>query len=372
MPRAGAFNILVIIALIGACSTTGVSTSHVQADCNAIWQRPGGGFYESNPTYTDSGFDPSDWDGPNPGDHHLDTARIDQGVDDLAKSATLQSVAIVRHGKLTYERYVNGGGADKSNNIHSASKSMLQGLLAIAVAMGFIRSLDDNVSRYLPAYPHADQITLRNLIEMKAGLRWTEGSSEFTVETQRDWTGSILDQELTSPPGTQFNYSSGNTQVLSAVLQAATGMSTCQFAGANLFGPLGITIEHWGRDPNGIYSGGYNLYMTTREMARFGLLYLNNGVYDSRQVVPEQAVTAARTPTSRDDSSTSFYSEGWWTRSIASHDMYFAWGYGGQYIYVMPSLDAVLVVTQRTDLEDRSIDSGKFIEEYVIPAVVDS
>jgi CubicO group peptidase (beta-lactamase class C family) len=144
-------------------------------------------------------------------------------------------------------------------------------------------------------------------------------------------------------------------------------MGTCQFA-ENLLGPLGITIEHWGRDPRGIYSGGYNLYINTREMARFGLLYLNHGIFNGLRVIPEWAVAAASAMPSG-DASTPSYSQGWWTRNIAGHDMYFAWGQGGQFIYVIPDLNSVLVIAQSTSRWNREIDSAAFIERYLIPAL---
>jgi CubicO group peptidase (beta-lactamase class C family) len=101
-------------------------------------------------------------------------------------------------------------------------------------------------------------------------------------------------------------------------------------------------------------------------MARFGLLYLDNGVVGGRQVVPKSAVVAAGRVLRGDF--TPSYSQGWWTRVIAGHNMYFAWGYGGQFIYVIPDLNSVLVITQSTSTGNREIDSGAFIARYLIPA----
>jgi CubicO group peptidase (beta-lactamase class C family) len=289
-------------------------------------------------------------------------------VQELAQNETTKSIAVVQHGSLVYERYLNGGDVNASNNIHSASKSILQALTAIAVEQDYILSLDDKIEMYLPGYPNADQITIRSLLEMKSGLLWEEDSSEYEIEKESDWVEAILSQELVAEPGTEFNYSTGNTHVLSAVIQAATGKSTCQFAIENLFEPLGITVEHWGRDPSGVYSGGYNLYLTTREMAAFGLLYLNNGVHEGKQVVPESAVIDASLPTSRIGSGTG-YSQGWWTDTIDGHEMYFASGHGGQFIYVIPTLDTVLVATQSTSQRNRVVDIGDFIRHYLIPVL---
>ncbi|GAA1299343.1 serine hydrolase domain-containing protein [Pseudonocardia xinjiangensis] len=356
----------IVLLAMAACS----SGPPREDGCNGARQRSGNTFYENNPTYTDRGDVESGTTVSTPEAEGIDGARLDAGVSALAGNNSVQSVAVVRHGRLAYERYVNGGGMDQSNNVHSVSKSILQAVLATAIEKGFINSLDDTVSRYLPGYPNADRITLRNLIEMRSGLRWTEDRTEYRIEKESDWVWAILDQGLVATPGTVFTYSSGNTHVLSAVIQAATKTGTCQFAENNLLTPLGITVEHWGRDPQGIYSGGYNVYLNTREMATFGLLYLDDGTHNGTRVIPEWAVTAAATTTTTENGSGPGYSQGWWTRTIAGHDMYFAWGYGGQFIYVMPDLDTVLVITQNTLRRDREVDSAAFVERYVIPALL--
>jgi CubicO group peptidase (beta-lactamase class C family) len=352
----------VVLVVVGGCSPAAVE----QTACERISQGSGRSFYENSRTYIDQWDVVPGWSVSTPEAQGLDRAKLGAGADALANNRTVQSLVIVRNGKIAYERYFSGGGVAKSNNIYSASKSMVQALLAIAVKKGFVASLDDTVSAYLPGYPNADRITLRDLIEMKSGLRWTEDSTEYQIEKESDRVGAILNQGLTSPPGVVFTYSSGNTHILSAVIQAATGMSTCQFALENLFAPLGISVERWVRDPKGIYAGGYNLYITPREMARFGLLYLDNGVVGGRQVVPKSAVVAAGRVLRGDF--TPSYSQGWWTRVIAGHNMYFAWGYGGQFIYVIPDLNSVLVITQSTSTGNREIDSGAFIARYLIPA----
>jgi CubicO group peptidase (beta-lactamase class C family) len=356
--------VAVVLLATAACGSDTVQ----QPDCDRIWYRVGAGFYENNPTYIDPGNAMSGWETATPQAEHLDEERLDAGASNLARNETVQSLLVVRRGKIAYERYFHGGGVEKSRNIQSVAKSMIQALLAIAVEQGFIKSLDDPLAVYLPGYPNAGRISVRDLIEMKSGLRWIEDSTEYQIEKESNWVRAILGQDLISPPGTVFTYSTGNTHVLSAVLQAATNMSLCQFASEHLFGPVGINVEHWGRDPQGVYSGGYNLYMTTREMARFGLLYLDDGVVDTRQVLPKWAVIAARTKISADGSAPS-YSQGWWTRTVAGHDTHFAWGYGGQFIFLIPDVELVVVITQDTRSAGQEIDSLEFVQRYLIAAV---
>ncbi|MFI6274793.1 serine hydrolase domain-containing protein [Streptomyces sp. NPDC050988] len=289
---------LSLLALTG-CTETPASKSTATAeattvDCDRIAGN-GRTFYESNPTYTDPRDDGEDWSSTPPEEQGLDATILRRGLAKLGNNASLLSALVVRHDRLVAERYYRGGGAQRSNNVHSASKSILQALVHIAVAKDDIRSLDDPVIDYLPEYfanasPDKKKITIRHMLTMRSGLDWTEDSTEGTVEKTSNWVRAILGRDLVSAPGTTYNYSSGNTHVVSAVLQKATRMSTCQFAHQYLLGPMGITAEHWGRDPQGVFSGGYNVYLTPREMAKFGLLYLRDGRWGGRQLVP------ARTP----------------------------------------------------------------------------
>ncbi|MFG1687090.1 serine hydrolase domain-containing protein [Nonomuraea sp. NPDC049269] len=305
----------------------------------------------------------------------MDSATLRVGLTKLGNNASLFSALVIRHDRLVTERYFHGSGAQRSNNIHSASKSVLQALVHIAIAKGYIGSLDDPVVGYLPEYfgnasPDKKKITLRHMLTMRSGLDWTEDSTESQVEKASDWVQAILGRPLVSVPGTAYNYSTGNTHVVSAVLQKATHMGTCQFAQQYLFGPMGITAEHWGRDPRGVFSGGYNLYLTPREMAKFGLLYLHDGKWGGESLVPQSAVQAAQARTTQVDD-TFAYAEGWWRQTISGRSTYFAWGYGGQFVYVIPSADIVLVTSENTGNNsiNKEIDSRAFLRDYLLPSI---
>lgn len=364
-----------IAPLAGVSTASAAFASVPQPDCNSIWQRSGSGFYESNPTYTDPRNDNVDWQTATPESVGLHGALIDEGAVDLFTNRSLLSLLVLREGKLVYEKYGNGGGQRKSNNVHSASKSILQALVGIAVEEGDIGSLDDKASSYIPsAFQGQSQakknITIRQLIDMTSGLRWEDDETEYTIETSSNWVKAIIARPLDYTPGQHYNYSTGNTHVLSAVLQAATGMSTCKYAQTMLLDPMNISPEHWGRDPQGVYSGGYNLYLTARELAKFGQLYLDEGEWNGQQLVPEETVEQAATKKHYDGDGF-WYSSGWWWRTIDGHDMYLAWGWGGQFVYVIPDLDIVLVTTENTadGHNNTEINSGDFIGDYLIPAV---
>ena len=246
-------------------------------------------------------------------------------------------------------------------------------LVSIAIEQGYIKGLDQPIYQLLPArYELAGekrQITVRHLLTMSSGVDWEENWTEFWIEEEPDWVGAILARKQAARPGAEFNYSTGMTHVLSAVLTEATGMSTCEFARQNLFDPLGITIEHWGRDPQGIFSGGYNLYMTPRELAKMGLLQLQHGRWQGKQIFPQwMAQQAPQEVWSEDDGG---YGMLWWRQKIEGYNAVVAWGYGGQFIYLIPELDLMLVTTENTadDHWNAEIDPADFMRRYVLPAL---
>lgn len=365
--------------VVAACGLSGAGPALAdvpQPDCGKIYQRKGSGFYEDNPVYVDRRNDSAEWKVSTPKAEGLDGKRIKAGVAYLARTSSLTSVIVMRHGKLVTESYFHGGAVNKARNIHSSSKGVIQALVGIAVSERRIGGLNDPISKYLPATyftgPGADKknITIRHLLTMSSGIAWKEDTSEKLIEKQPDWVRAILARPLAHRPGTTFTYGSDNTHLLSAILQRATGMNTCRYAETRLFSKINITPEHWGRDPQGVYSGGYNLYLTPREMAKFGQLYLNGGRWNGRQVVPRVTVQQAATTVLKADKTYS-YSSGWWKQKIRGVDIYFGWGFGGQFLYVIPSLDVVFATTQDTSpsADGQEVDEVTFVRDYLLPAV---
>ena len=350
---------------------TGAGSGDITVDCDHIWQRSGSGFYEDNPTYVDQVDHTAEWSFSTPEAQGMDAAILDDGLDSLESERTLLSVTIVRNSHIVRERFYHGSSVNHANNIHSASKSMLLAMLAYAVEQGHIASLDDAIADYFPEYDFPGEkanITIQHLMNMSSGWEWQEDMTEYDIEAADDWVQAIIALDTVHQPGTVFNYSTGNTHVLSGLIANATGQSTCEYAHENLFEPLGIIAEHWGRDPQGVYSGGYNLYMTPREMAKYAqfiLDILNDGdpkptgfnkiIKDS---IAEQFVVDQHYS----------YGELWWLRTLTGYDMNFGWGYGGQFMYIMPSLNIVMITTQDTSVFDGEINSGAFIKNYLIPS----
>jgi CubicO group peptidase (beta-lactamase class C family) len=168
-------------------------------------------------------------------------------------------------------------------------------------------------------------------------------------------------------------YSTGSSHLLSAIVTRASGLSTLEFARRHLASPLGITIPAWTRDPQGIYLGGNEMHMRPRDLLTIGELYLNRGRAGDRQVVSEAWVRESSEPRTSSRWSGRSYGYGWWIRELADHDVVYAWGYGGQFAFVIPDLRAVVVTTSVSDpgSERRDHLDGIYdlVEETVIPAV---
>ena len=266
----------------------------------------------------------------------------------------LKGMIVSRGGVVVEERYWRGAGPDRPANVKSVSKSILSALVGIAVAEGHLR-LDQPVAEILPEHfgagadPRKRAITVEHLVSMRAGLESTSFNQYGEWVSSRDWVRSALEQPLVAEPGGPMIYSTGSTHVLSAVLTRATGVSTYEYARSRLAEPLGIRLRPWTRDPQGVYFGGNEMRLTPREMLRFGELYLRGGAYGGRQVVPREWVEASFRPTGSSPWSGHGYGYGWWIKESSGHPVYFAWGYGGQYVFVVPALEMVAVFVSDAD-----------------------
>ena len=344
-------------------------------DCSAI-QGPlsTNRFYETNPTYTDPVDDSASWTMSTPETQHMDSARLEQAATAVGSLPYTWSFLVIRHDALVFERYYHGSAKNQSNNVHSASKSIVGAAIGIAINQGLIPGADSTIASILPSNyvavmtAQTRTIKVRDLLTMTSGIGWDEDITENQIQKTPDWIAAIVGLPSAATPGTLFNYSTGNTHLASSVLTSATHTTTCEFVHKHLLAPLGIVAEHWGRDPQGYFSGGYNFYLTPRELAKFGLLYLHNGNWNGTQLVPAAWVDASMT-NQVDAGDPYSYGHTFWLRDIAGHHVAMAWGFGGQMIYIIKDLDLVVVLTTNTrDFTQDTFDGTSIVEDDVIPA----
>jgi CubicO group peptidase (beta-lactamase class C family) len=270
----------------------------------------------------------------------------------------LHGLLVSHRGQLVLEYYAKGHSAGRLANIKSASKSIIATLVGIAIERKLIAGVREPIARWFPelrqdADPRRRAITIEDLLTMRSGLESTSGGNYGQWVTSRNWVRYALQQPMVSDPGTSMEYSTGTSHILSAILTRASGKTTHQFAAEVVAKPLGITLARWPRDPQGIYFGGNEMLMTPRQMIAFGEMWLNRGVAKGRQVVPAAWVDTSCQPRTRSRwDSDREYGYGWWSQTFNGHRACFAWGFGGQYIFVFRELDLVVVVTSATTVSD--------------------
>ena len=281
---------------------------------------------------------------------------LDAVVESAAQLPRLKSLLVSHRGHLVLERYYNGTRAATPANIKSASKSVISALVGIAVAKGHIKSIDQKIVTYFPELatdpePRKRDITIEDLLTMRSGLESTSGRNYGAWVQSANWVRFVLRRPLIDEPGTRVEYSTGSSHLLSAIITKATKKSTWQFAQQELAKPLGFTLAKWPADPQGIYFGGNEMLMTPRQMIEFGELYLNDGRVGQLQLIPKEWVEKTRIGRGRSRwGSDREYGMGFWIRDLSGHDSYYAWGYGGQFIFIVPDKQLVIVTTSRSDV----------------------
>jgi CubicO group peptidase (beta-lactamase class C family) len=303
-------------------------------------------------------------------------AALDEATDAAAELPRIHSLLVSWRGTLVTERYFNGFRPSRLANIKSASKSVLSALVGIAIDRGLINGVRQPITDYFPTLrapnvdPRKHQITIEDLLTMRSGLQSTSNRYYGAWVQSRNWVQYALSRPLLSEPGTVMEYSTGSSHLLSAILTSAARGSTWQFAQENLAKPLGFTLARWPQDPQGIYFGGNDMLMTPRQMLAFGELFLRRGAVNGRQVVPASWVEASWVPRTRSRWSDQFYGYGWWSRELAGYAVRYAWGFGGQFVFVVPDLDLVVVTTSSSTVDDERRGHRRTVYDIVEHLVI--
>lgn len=308
----------------------------------------------------------------------LDSARLAAAYARAAELPRLRSLLVEWKGRVVGERYFHGATRTRPANVKSVSKSIVSALVGIAIEQQRIRGLDATIAELLPVEsrsldPAKRAITVEDLVSMRAGLASTSFGNYGAFVTSRNWVRYVLSRPMVAEPGGPMIYSTGSTHLLSAILTRATRTSTYGYAQRTLARPLGIPLRPWTTDPQGIYFGGNEMRMTPREMLAFGRLYLNRGrAPNGRQIVPAAWIDSSWVPRGVSPWNGHSYGYGWWIREAHGHPIYFAWGYGGQFIFVVPSLQLVVVTTSDASAEREGghLEAvHALVDTHIIPAV---
>lgn len=295
----------------------------------------------------------------------------------------ISSVMVIRNGYVVAE--ANRNPLDHMLPIWSSTKSITSALIGIALEQEKIRSIEQAVFEFFPHMVKQvegthlkKKLTVKHLLSMSSGLDWPEveisladdRNPEYQMEMSTNWAEYVLDRPMSEPPGTTFNYNSGCSIVLTSILGKVVG-DVEDFAFANLFFPLGIKRDKylWNKTTDGLPNGSHGLVMRPGDMAKIGYLYLKGGNWENRQIVPRNWIeqsTKSQTKMTWKGMIADVYGYGWYVQSFGFHSM----GYQGQYIFVLPEAEIVVVFTSELALHEIELPIH-WIEEYILPAIVD-
>jgi CubicO group peptidase (beta-lactamase class C family) len=306
------------------------------------------------------------WKTAVPEEHGVDSAIVASMVEEF-KGRNLHSFVLIRDGYLLAEGYNQNVTADSLQPMYSVTKSVTSAITGMLLGERILTGVDQKLKEFFPQVQRDTakaNISLDQVLSMKSGLEWDnkgERSSNEMADSP-NWLQYVLERPVTEQPGTVFKYNNGNAHLMSGVLQTALGVPISLYARSKLFGPLGITNMSWGLDPQGVTIGAWSLQLTTRDMAKFGLLYLHNGQWDNKEIVPKSWVEQSvqqRVAENYADGTRGGYGYFWWLKPVThtgnamlDHDVFYAAGSGGQRIFIVPNLNLVMAVTGNNQKED--------------------
>lgn len=281
-----------------------------------------------------------------------EAAIVDQG----RGLGQLHGLVVARNGEVAIAERFRGAALDQTVNIKSASKTIIASLVGRAIDEGLIESIDQPIAELIPdklpadADPRLATVTVGNLLSMQSGLERTSGGNYGRWVASNDWVRFALSRPFVDVPGGGMLYSTGNTHVLSAILTEVSGRSTRELFSDWIAEPLGIRVGAWDRDPQGIYLGGNQMALSPHGLLAFGEMIRNGGTLDGEQILPADWIAGSWQPRTRSIHSGEQYGLGWFIATMRGHPVYYAWGFGGQMLYVVPDLALTVVMTSAVDV----------------------
>lgn len=344
--------------------------------------------------YREEYWPTTDWRSCRPEEVGIDSQKLLKLYDYVADPGMFtKGIVIIRKGYIVGESYFDGTSQDTPFESYSVAKGFTSALIGIALDQEILQSVDTPIYYYYPELvqkkgirvrggildegisPAAEMlpeilppsekrsITIKNLLQMSSGLEWDESDIDLFSDVPQmimsdDYIKYVLGKPLTHEPGTYWRYSSGDSMLLSGIIERAAGRTAYEFGYDNLFLPIGMPGINWESDPAGHTIGGWGIEATVREFAKFGHLYLKKGWWDGQQVVNETWVAESVRPVSE---AVDFYGYQWWlvpdsgrnTGAVVPDDVFYAQGLLNQNIFVIPNEDIIIVRTAADLLSDK-------------------
>jgi CubicO group peptidase (beta-lactamase class C family) len=376
--------------------------------CNksSIGPEPEKGYVYHVPDQTGDG-----WVTASATDVGMRTAPLVTLMNDLSHqtSHNVHGIIVITNGKLVFEEYFSGEEMDITEHtvkyirkqfdrntphfLASASKSVTSLLIGISLKKGLLSGIDENMFSFFPEHANLattqkNNITISHMLTMSTGIPWNEGypfddprNDLVAMVGSQDPIGFVLAKPLVASPGAQFIYNSGTTNLLGDVVRRTSGHSLGDFADQYLFAPLGITFHTWvgcalQTDVTLASSG---LYLTPRDMAKIGQLCLQRGIWNGSQIISEDWMNESSAPHIQIPPSQNpmpqlitGYGYLWWTGSFSTGNtrVYFAAGFGGQYIFVFPTSDLVVVMTGGAYRTQQYDEFFNIVNNYILQSLV--
>jgi CubicO group peptidase (beta-lactamase class C family) len=326
--------------------------------------------FSSKPTY----WPVQEWRVSMPEEQGVDSTLISEMLEHITQQQIdIHSLLIIRNGYLVTEAYFSPYSKEIPHPLYSCTKSFTSALVGIALKDGYIKGVEQNMLEFFDNKTIKDldsgkkEITLAHLLTMTSGLKPTPS---FPLFQYAEPIPFVLNLPMTHKPGEEFAYNSAAVHLLSAIIRQTTGTEVLSYANKKLFTPLGISDITWDADSTGLQAGPTGLRLTPRDLAKFGYLYLRNGIWDGKQVISKEWIevstqqhvdTTGKMNTAEDEG----YGYLWWMNDFGGYSSH---GFGGQYLFVIPDLDLIIVFT--SGLEDPLFPTPKeLVEAYLLPAV---
>jgi CubicO group peptidase (beta-lactamase class C family) len=301
-----------------------------------------------------------DWELSTPAEQGLDPMLVAEMYYNAAELETIYSLLVIKNGYLIAEDYFNEGSVEQKDRLQSATKSFTSALVGIALGHGCLSSVDQKMLDFYPEVagkitdPRKEQITIRNMLEMRGGYPNEETHQDLWAGLLSGYYPPLIEEfPLVSDPGTRFHYSNLTSNWLGIIVDRTCGMNLKAYADEHLFSPLDVKSGEWDQDAEGHNNGCGDLHLTARDAGKFGLLYLNDGLYKGNQIVPADWVHDSLQTYSVNEAFVKRvghfrdigYGYHWWSANAGDYHVNFAWGHGGQLIVLVDELDMAIVTT---------------------------